>query len=1289
MANNTVAISQLPEGNLTLTGNEVVPVVQSGATVKLPLSLLKGQKGDAGVKGDTGTTGLKGDTGAKGDKGDKGDAGTAGAKGDIGLTGDKGEDGQDGKDGTNIRLLGTKPSFDDLPADNNLPGDTWFVNGAGYTWSVADAMWKTIGSFVGEDGVSVSIIGVFADTSALPAPGTNMNALAMVGSVLYGCDGIEWKNLGDLRGPQGLGLIPKGSVVDIAALPPAAPENAAWVYTIGGNMYVSDGTDWLDMGNFTGPKGDQGIQGAKGDQGIQGLKGDTGIKGDQGIQGVKGDIGLTGAKGDKGDKGDQGDRGLGIQMLDHLDDVSQLPDPADYTNGDTFVIEGHYWTNHEGAWVDLGDMTGPEGKSTYDLWLQDGNVGTVTEFIESQKGADGIGLQIRGSFGNVSELPQSGQVNGDAYIIDKQMHVWDGTQWSIVGQVGPKGDKGDTGTKGDTGSKGDIGLTGAKGDQGIQGVKGDKGDKGDTGEQGEMGPGITILGKFDNVSELPASAQLGQGYMINGHFWGWDGDSFEDMGQIQGPKGDKGDKGDTGTAGAKGDQGATGLKGDTGAKGADGTNGAKGEKGDTGAKGDAGTGIQIKGVVATVGALPSTGQTAGDAYLVGQNLYVWDGTAWQDAGTTRGAKGDTGDKGDKGDKGDAGAKGDTGVKGDKGDAGRSVTILGKFDTSAELPATGALGDGYLIAGHLWTWTGAAFEDVGAIQGPKGDQGIQGDRGVDGAVGAGVIPKGNVANVGALPAAAPANAGWMYVSLANKHSFISDGTTWIDMGDFSGADGAKGDTGLTGAKGDKGDKGDTGTAGTAGAGIVAKGSVANQAALPAAAPGNAGWYYTTADNKHSWISNGTAWVDCGDMSGAKGDQGVKGDTGTTGATGNGVIAKGTVANAAALPAAAVGNNGWYYVALDTKHSHISTGTAWVDLGDFSGAKGDKGDKGDTGNTGAKGDTGDKGIQGDQGIQGLQGVKGDTGLKGDSISFKGHVDVIGDLPSTGQNVNDTWAVGTLFKYWNGTAWADLGDFKGDAGPKGDTGAMGAGIKILGTKATVGDLPATAAAAGDGYMIGVNFYVWDGAAFVNVGPIQGPKGDVGARGLTGAKGDQGDKGNTGAKGDVGTKWVVFARDPNAADGVLGDYYLNSATQDFFQKTSTTYWAPLGKLGGGNVYDASVDGKRKVRKDGQWIDLVFDFDRYDLALVSPTGTTLDFALGNGFKLSATTTKALTISNLPAATRIATIVIVLEGKGGNITFTNAISWSRGEAPTLGDTRTILALLWDGANLTGQVAMTV
>ena len=75
-----------------------------------------------------------------------------------------------------------------------------------------------------------------------------------------------------------------------------------------------------------------------------------------------------------------------------------------------------------------------------------------------------------------------------------------------------------------------------------------------------------------------------------------------------------------------------------------------------------------------------------------------------------------------------GAKGE---RGQKGEDGTSVTILGHYDTEAELIAehpTGSLGDAYLVGGDLYVWNGNAWEDVGSIQGPQGEQGIQGPKG---------------------------------------------------------------------------------------------------------------------------------------------------------------------------------------------------------------------------------------------------------------------------------------------------------------------------------------------------------------------------------------------------------------------------------------------------------------------------------------------------------------------------------------------------------------------------------
>ena len=69
------------------------------------------------------------------------------------------------------------------------------------------------------------------------------------------------------------------------------------------------------------------------------------------------------------------------------------------------------------------------------------------------------------------------------------------------------------------------------------------------------------------------------------------------------------------------------------------------------------------------------------------------------------------------------------IQGARGDDGTSVTILGSYNTYAELIAahpTGNLGDSYLVAGDLYVWDGTQWLDVGTIQGPQGPQGIQGN-----------------------------------------------------------------------------------------------------------------------------------------------------------------------------------------------------------------------------------------------------------------------------------------------------------------------------------------------------------------------------------------------------------------------------------------------------------------------------------------------------------------------------------------------------------------------------------
>ena len=262
---------------------------------------------------------------------------------------------------------------------------------------------------------------------------------------------------------------------------------------------------------------------------------------------------------------------------------------------------------------------------------------------------------------------------------------------------------------------------------------------GDTGPKGDTGVGTTIKGSYDTLEELIAEHPTGNdtdAYLVDGSFYFWNGNQWENAGSIKGetgnvgpagPKGDTGDKGNTGEKGDKGDTGetgATGQKGDTGPKGDTGDTGATGDTGPAGAKGDTGatgTGITIKGSYDTYEELIHDHPTGepGDAYLVNGNLYIWNGTTWENVGNIKGDTGDTGPQGVKGDKGDTG---DSGAKGDKGDTG-NTGAKGDTGNSGDKGDTGDTGPQGVKG------------DTGA-SGAKGDKGDTGDRGPKGDTGEG-------------------------------------------------------------------------------------------------------------------------------------------------------------------------------------------------------------------------------------------------------------------------------------------------------------------------------------------------------------------------------------------------------------------------------------------------------------------------------------------------------------------------------------------------------------------------
>ena len=110
-----------------------------------------------------------------------------------------------------------------------------------------------------------------------------------------------------------------------------------------------------------------------------------------------------------------------------------------------------------------GGGIGEDGKSAYEIWLEQGNVGTEEDFLQSLKGApgkDGTSVNIKASAEDCTEV-------GDAYI-DENGHLMVLVElpntFKDAGEIkGPKGDQGPQGEQGEQGEQGPPGKDGADG----------------------------------------------------------------------------------------------------------------------------------------------------------------------------------------------------------------------------------------------------------------------------------------------------------------------------------------------------------------------------------------------------------------------------------------------------------------------------------------------------------------------------------------------------------------------------------------------------------------------------------------------------------------------------------------------------------------------------------------------------------------------------------------------------------------------------------------------------------
>lgn len=245
--------------------------------------------------------------------------------------------------------------------------------------------------------------------------------------------------------------------------------------------------------------------------------------------------------------------------------------------------------------------------------------------------------------------------------------------------------QGPRGAVGPPGSAGAAGQPGAAGAAGIPGPTGPAGPVGPQGPIGATGSSVQVHGTVATSSALPTGlgpSDAGKGYITTdtGHLWVWSGTAWQDCGNVTGPPGATGPAGPQGIQGVAGATGPAGASGATGPPGTPGATGPQGVTGPQGPQGAPGSSVQVQGSVSTASNLP-TGlgpADAGKGWITSDtgHLWVWDGTAWVDAGNITGPPGPTGPAGaastvpgPAGPTGPAGPAGATGPAGPAGAAG--------------------------------------------------------------------------------------------------------------------------------------------------------------------------------------------------------------------------------------------------------------------------------------------------------------------------------------------------------------------------------------------------------------------------------------------------------------------------------------------------------------------------------------------------------------------------------------------------------------------------------------------
>jgi hypothetical protein len=500
---------------------------------------------------------------------------------------------------------------------------------------------------------------------------------------------------------------------------------------------------------LTGPQGTQGPIGFTGAIGAQGIQGLTGLTGATGAQGP---IGLTGTAGAVGATGPQGIQGAaGINGTNGIDGATgpQGIQGAAGING-TNGIDGAIGPQGAIGLTGAQGPTGSNGLSAYAIAVQNGYIGSETQWLSTTTGAagtngvDGKNTLVKTTTELVGVNCVTGGTKVEVGLDTNSNDVLDVsevnatlTKYICNGSVGATGAQGIQGIQGVAGANGVQGIQGVAGIAGSQGLAGANGlsayeiavQNGYTGTQAQWlstTAGAAGTNGVDGKNTLVKTTTEAAG--INCVTGGTkvevgldaNNNGILDINEVNASLTKyvcNGTVGNTGAQGAIGLTGAAGIAGINGTNGNTVLNGISAPSGTTGVNGDFYINTNTKTIFGpkAAGAWPSTG-----TLLIG----------------TTGAAGTNGTNGNTVLNGTIAPTAGTGVNGDFYINTTTKTIFGPK------------------AAGVWPANGTALVGATGAAGAQGIQGIQGNSGAIGPQG----PAGSNASItmGAISGTSTAN-----------------------------------------------------------------------------------------------------------------------------------------------------------------------------------------------------------------------------------------------------------------------------------------------------------------------------------------------------------------------------------------------------------------------------------------------------------------------------------------------------------------------------------------------------